>query len=374
MLPLRLRFAGKSTLDEMHAKIREDMLFLAGLQNIPLDDLVKDLGFNRLSSQDSLIQAILNFTDAPEGRLDDQAKYTRYPLGNGAAHTDMVCFVELGKDGSLLGEMEYDSDIFSRGSIESFCAAFAHVLDAWSDLPTQGDHSNRIPGIFCPYPGSAVSCSPRQFLLAHSWFRLLLDTGIAWPLEIVDTELTTPVAFPRRTTGHLPIESPTELVANVAKKHSILYTPAAARGNPRELSSVKPAYLGWICGQIWPSIVTGGCVKLPKIHGEKRWAILELTHETRANYQQPPRNSLSLPDEASGSPGARIVNLYGPTEGTVFSSYSMLRYSDSDLRKLVKRRRVAVDNLVPSAAMTIVSDSGRELPRGFVGEIVIWVN
>ncbi|QRV78669.1 AMP binding enzyme [Ceratobasidium sp. AG-Ba] len=527
MLPLRLRFAGKSTLDEMHAKIREDMLFLAGLQNIPLDDLVKDLGFNRLSSQDSLIQAILNFTDAPEGRLDDQAKYTRYPLGNGAAHTDMVCFVELGKDGSLLGEMEYDSDIFSRGSIESFCAAFAHVLDAWSDLPTQEitaiefpESSAHIPAVpyLAPQDSSfgalLVSSASRYwdrvavyddtrekyytyqqlFSMAHcvqaqiNQFKptnrtvvLLLERNtdaiaaeigvcfagltfvpcdVSQPrlriediiancnpvlilahqkvlkrLEIVDTELTTPVAFLDELQDTLPIESPTELVAECGEEALYIIHTSGSTGKPKgivigqaslvklvseiaswsgtevPLNCVTISNLAWdgICGQIWPSIVTGGCVKLPKIHGEKDGQYLSLlmrlepttnsllatpsAYQMWFNQTQDFANSffpdgiqhlmvggeqfstelaLLMLSEASGSPGARIVNLYGPTEGTVFSSYSMLRYSDSDLRKLVKRRRVAVDNLVPSAAMTIVSDSGRELPRGFVGEIVIW--
>ncbi|KAG9087678.1 hypothetical protein FRC06_002424, partial [Ceratobasidium sp. 370] len=148
MLPLRVRLADTSTLDELHTKIRKDLLFLSGLQNVPLDALVDALGFSRLSSRDSLIQAVLNFTDAPEGRLDHRAQFTRYPLNNGAAHTDMVCFVELSKDGSLAGEIEYNSDIFAHESMASFASAFTYILDTWSAQPAQS-----INGI--PFPGSA---------------------------------------------------------------------------------------------------------------------------------------------------------------------------------------------------------------------------
>ncbi|KAG8744267.1 hypothetical protein FRC10_010430 [Ceratobasidium sp. 414] len=148
MLPLRVHLAYGLTLDGLHAKIRQDLLFLSGLQDVPLDALVDALEFSRLSSQDSLIQALLNFTDAPEGKLDDRAKFTRYPLSNGAAHTDIVCFVELSKDGSLTGEIEYDSEIFAHESMVSFASAFANILDTWSVQPTLS-----ISGI--AFPGSA---------------------------------------------------------------------------------------------------------------------------------------------------------------------------------------------------------------------------
>ncbi|KAM4063850.1 AMP-binding enzyme [Hirsutella rhossiliensis] len=65
-----------------------------------------------------------------------------------------------------------------------------------------------------------------------------------------------------------------------------------------------------------------------------------------------------------------VKNVYGPTEGTIFSSYG--DYRASDLSWLTGRRRSPIDTTLPSAAISIVGPDLRDLPRGAVGEIVIW--
>lgn len=145
MLPLRIRFANISTMDELHTAIRQDLHFLAGMQDVPFDLLVNALNFNRLTSTDTLLQAVLNFTDAPEGSLDDRATFSRFPMSNGAAHTDLTWFIEVGNDGSLLGEVEYDTELFAPGSIESLASAFVHILDNWSIQPTQSIGTIKFP-------------------------------------------------------------------------------------------------------------------------------------------------------------------------------------------------------------------------------------
>lgn len=136
MLPLRVQLGDVSTLDELHSAVQRDVLFLAGLQDVPFDSLVHALDFNRSASRDAL-QVILNFTDAPEGSLGGTSTFSRFPLNNGTAHTDLICFVELGKDGSLSGQLEYDSAIFVHDTMESFASAFVHIIDAWSVEPSQ---------------------------------------------------------------------------------------------------------------------------------------------------------------------------------------------------------------------------------------------
>ncbi|KAG8723097.1 hypothetical protein FRC09_004750 [Ceratobasidium sp. 395] len=180
-------------------------------------------------------------------------------------------------------------------------------------------------------------------------------------------------------------------------------------GSSVALNCVATSNLAWdgVCAQIWPSLATGGCVKLPKSHGEKDGQYLSglmrqapvtnsllatpsayqmwldqtqecpeslfpdgMRHLVVGGEQFTPELALRLLSATGGSPNVHIVNIYGPTEGTVFSNYGVLRHSD--LRKLTRCRRIPVESLVPSAAMTIVSPSGHELPRGFVEEIVIW--
>lgn len=65
-----------------------------------------------------------------------------------------------------------------------------------------------------------------------------------------------------------------------------------------------------------------------------------------------------------------VKNVYGPTEGTIFSSYG--DYKVSNLSLLTGRRRSPIDTTLPSAAISIVGADLRDLPRGAVGEIVIW--
>src|SRR5437764_289690 len=102
-LPLRVRFAGVSTLDELHAAVQHDLLYLAEMQDVPFDSLVSALNFNRLSST-NFLQATLNFKDVPEGNLGERAKFSGVQFNNSAAHMGLVCFIELRKDGSLRGE------------------------------------------------------------------------------------------------------------------------------------------------------------------------------------------------------------------------------------------------------------------------------
>lgn len=76
-------------------------------------------------------------------------------------------------------------------------------------------------------------------------------------------------------------------------------------------------------------------------------------------------------DNVPNSPDVQVRQVYGPTEGTILSSYGVLTHST--LKNLSRRRRVPIDRPMPHVAMTVATPSGNELPRGFAGEIIIWV-
>ncbi|KAG8790330.1 hypothetical protein FRC12_012157 [Ceratobasidium sp. 428] len=490
MLPLRVRFGAVSSLDNLHAIIRADLLFLSGLQDVLLDSVVDSLGFNRLSSRDSLLQAVLNFTDAPEGELSDRAKFARHPLNNGAAHTDMVCFVELSKDGSLAGEIEYNSDIFTHESMDSFASAFTHILDTWSAQPTQSIREIIFPQSSAHIPllrelspedrsfgGFLISSATRHWdrqavyddntgtdqlssfrcvdgavvlLLERNVDTVAVEIGVclsglvfapcdvtqprfrteeiiancnpvcvlahqavANRLGISEDDFSVPLLLVDGLQNNLALLSdPNALVAeNGGEAAYIIHTSGSTEkpkgivigqgslvklvqevtnwaGSSVALNCVTTSNLAWdgVFAQIWPSLATGGCVKLPKLHGEKDGQYLSglmrqvpvtnslaatpsayqmwldqtqecpnslfpdgMRHLMVGGEQFTPEFALRLLSATGGSPNIHIINIYGPTEGTI-----------------------PVETLVPSAAMTIVSSSGHELPRGFVGEIVIW--
>jgi acyl-CoA synthetase (AMP-forming)/AMP-acid ligase II len=76
-------------------------------------------------------------------------------------------------------------------------------------------------------------------------------------------------------------------------------------------------------------------------------------------------------DNVAGSPKIEVRHIYGSTEGTVFSSYSVL--TRPIMKDMAQRRRTPIDSHLSYSSMTVVSPTGNELPRGFVGEIIIWV-
>ncbi|KAB5588830.1 Non-ribosomal peptide synthetase [Ceratobasidium theobromae] len=158
---------------------------------------------------------------------------------------------------------------------------------------------------------------------------------------------------------------------------------------------------------IYPIFATGGCLKLPKLHGEKDGAYISslMKQEPSVNYfggtsagfnmwldqksgsatsffpaemsqimlggdEITPKLLQSILHELSNSPDVRIRHIYGPTEGTVFSSYGT--FTHSDLERLLQRRRLPVDKVMPHVSMTVANAAGNELPRGIVGEIIIW--
>lgn len=76
--------------------------------------------------------------------------------------------------------------------------------------------------------------------------------------------------------------------------------------------------------------------------------------------------------DVADSLDVEIRQIYGPTEGTILSSYGILTHSN--LKTLQRGRRVPIDMPMPHVAMTVANSAGNELPRGFVGEIIIWVS
>ncbi|KAB5589352.1 Non-ribosomal peptide synthetase [Ceratobasidium theobromae] len=158
---------------------------------------------------------------------------------------------------------------------------------------------------------------------------------------------------------------------------------------------------------IYPIFVTGGCLKLPKLHGEKDGTYISslMKQQPSVNYfggtsagfnmwldqksssassffptrmsqimlggdEITPKLLQSILHELRDSPNVRIRHIYGPTEGTVFSSYGT--FTHSDLERLLQRRRLPIDRVMPHVSMTVANAVGNELPRGIVGEIIIW--
>ncbi|KAF8596139.1 acetyl-CoA synthetase-like protein [Ceratobasidium sp. AG-I] len=158
---------------------------------------------------------------------------------------------------------------------------------------------------------------------------------------------------------------------------------------------------------VYSALVTGGCIKISKIGGEHDGEYLStlMCKHPKANYfagtsaalrmwldQKAEQPGSFFPDgmrhiilggdeiktefvqrlfgTLTDSPDVLVRQVYGPTEGTILNSYGILTHAS--VKRLSQRRRVPIDMPMPHSAMTVATPSGNELPRGFVGEIIIW--
>ncbi|KAJ7249890.1 hypothetical protein C8J57DRAFT_1723734 [Mycena rebaudengoi] len=526
MLPLRVKFVDLQALDDIHTVIQEDLLFFSGLQDVPIDSVLSSLGSSRLVSRDSLMQAVLNYTDAPDGQLGAETTFSRFSVSNGTAHTDLVCFVEVDKDGTMIGDLEYNSGIFAPNTMESLVVAFNRILIAWSMEPMQtidgltfGGSSTHIPevpaldldhhslGAFLL--SRAVGLSDRQavyddttgtsytyrelysmanrvqtcvkpFMRPQGTVLLLLErnvdvvavelgvslSGLSWVpcdvfqplLRIQDVledlspvcimvhrqvlkrldasalDFSVPLIFVDELFDQLDsaiclkdivADEPTEVAYTIytsgstGKPKGITIGHLSIIGTIREMIDWTEGRMAFNCvatcnvawdvslAHFYACLATGGCIKLPKVNGEKdgqylsalmktappantfhgtstairMW--LDQTADQAGSFFPDGMHSIGLGgdeiapsflhrlfDNLAGSPAARVIHCYGPSEGTVFSCYGVLTHQDSNT--LLRRRRTPIDKFLPHVAMSVINPAGNELPRGFVGEIVIW--
>ncbi|KAJ6523993.1 hypothetical protein B0H19DRAFT_1276687 [Mycena capillaripes] len=525
ILPLRVKFTGIQALDALHAVIQQDLLFLDGVQDVPFDAVASSLGIGRLASREPLMQAVLEYVDAPEGELDAEAGFSRFPLSDGTARTDLICSVEVSNDGTMRGKIEYHTGIFAYHTMESLAIAFNRILVAWGADPLQtidglalvqsSAHMPLVPAIdpadnsfgaflvsralefsdrnavYDDTTGTmytyrelysmakGVQESLRACSRPHGMVLLLLErnvdvvaaeigaslAGLPWvpcdiyqPLSRIQdimqdvnpvcilahqqvlqrlgisaSDFSAPVLLVHDLFHNLESVNPEDIVADDAADIAYMIYTSGSTGKPKGIAighfsviqhvretitwtevgvpynCVATSNVAWdpSISHFYSCFVTGGCLKLPKIDGEKdgeylsalmktapvsnmvgatsaamRMWLDQTVHQEGYFFPDSMHHVCLAGDEVSPtfvrrvfadlarSPAARVQHSYGPTEGTVFNSYGVL--TREDVSALSRFRRTPIDKLMPHAAMTVVSPAGNELPRGFVGEIIIW--
>ncbi|KAB5588963.1 Non-ribosomal peptide synthetase [Ceratobasidium theobromae] len=519
LLPIRMKFADISSLDELYGHVREDLLFLAEMEDVPFDALINTLGVNRTSSRGSLIQVSFSFHDAPEGLLSDGTTFSRFSLSNGAARTDLLFFVEVGKTGQLTGELEYNTELFAHSTIESMAEAVTQILSAWAsdsslsidEIPFKAPPLSAAPlSSVCDQSfGSYISAFGRRFAdrvavyddnvgkdytysqifnkaqrirrlvrplkCQSNSVMLLVDrsadilaveigvslAGLTWipcdvgqpksrifdivadaqpacivahsqvmeRLKLGEAELTVPIIYiPSDWTDDSGLDN--FEFDDAGELAYIIYT-SGTTGKPKGVTIGHSSVIAvldhmstWIkdtplhgvltlnyafdpsITQIYAVLISGGLLKLPKIGGEQDAEYLSglMKKSPCTNFlcttpaavrmwldQRASRNGFFPADfrevlvggdaltpefvrrvmaELVSSPKVQLKNVYGPTEGTIFSSYGVLNHTNMD--SITRACRVPIDRLMPHVEMTVCGPTGQSLPRGFVGEIIIW--
>ena len=136
-LVLRSRFADNPSFENLLTQVRETTLKAYEHQDVPFEQVVEALQPQRSLAYSPLFQVMFVLQNAPMGevKLPDvtlselvgDRKISKFDLTLSIAETD----------GGLMGEWEYNSDLFDKSTIERMAAHFQNLLSAIVENPKQ---------------------------------------------------------------------------------------------------------------------------------------------------------------------------------------------------------------------------------------------
>ncbi|HZI20590.1 MAG TPA: amino acid adenylation domain-containing protein [Pyrinomonadaceae bacterium] len=155
VLPLRARFDGRASFDELHAQVRRTVWEALEHQDYPFNLLVERLNPRRDPSRAPLVQAMFVFENV---ELEGSRELAAFALGEEGARLelgglslesvfvekratrfDLTLFVAETPRG-LFGTLEYNADIFERASAEMLRSHWLALLEAVAGDPSQALH------------------------------------------------------------------------------------------------------------------------------------------------------------------------------------------------------------------------------------------
>jgi non-ribosomal peptide synthetase component F len=134
MLVLRADLADRPTFRELLARVRETTLGAYAHQALPFDWLIQAWQRARADRDARLFHMLFELQDGLAGSAaPDDLTFTWLDSKPGVVKYDLALFVRE-QDGELLGDLEYNADLFSPGWIETLLEDFRLVLDevAWN--------------------------------------------------------------------------------------------------------------------------------------------------------------------------------------------------------------------------------------------------
>ena len=128
-LVLRATFEGDPTTVELLARVRQSALGAFAHQDLPFEQLVGELAPRRALGHQPLVQVLFGLQSvAGNGaRPAGEAGSRRWQVDTGTAKCDLTLSLTEHGD-SIVGFLEYDADLFERGTIERLCGHLATLL------------------------------------------------------------------------------------------------------------------------------------------------------------------------------------------------------------------------------------------------------
>ncbi|AUX43561.1 uncharacterized protein SOCE26_050110 [Sorangium cellulosum] len=138
-LPLRTQLGGNPTFAEVLGRVRRVCLEAYAHPNVPFDRLVEELGVRRDMSRNPVYQTMFTLQNrAGEEMALPGLVVSSLEVPSDATQFDLsLRFVEQ-EDGSLLGAMEYATDLFDRETAERLSGHYARLLEGIVENPHRG--------------------------------------------------------------------------------------------------------------------------------------------------------------------------------------------------------------------------------------------
>jgi non-ribosomal peptide synthetase component F len=133
-LVLRTDLGGEPTFSEVLRRVREVALGAYAHQEVPFEKIVEEVGVERSLGQTPLFQVMFALQNVPEEEFEMGAglRVEVEEVESATAKFDLLMTMrERGEE--IVGEVEYGSEIFERGSIERMVGHWERVLEAVVD-------------------------------------------------------------------------------------------------------------------------------------------------------------------------------------------------------------------------------------------------
>ncbi|WP_437756712.1 amino acid adenylation domain-containing protein [Sorangium sp. So ce1389] len=134
-LAMRIDLAGRPTVRELLARVREACVGAYAHQELPFELLVEELKPERNLSHSPVFQVmfVLQNAQADETQLAD-LKLSIFDPDTGTSMFDMTLFIQEKEDG-LAGAVEYNTDLFDEATIARFVVHYRTLLEALGSGP-----------------------------------------------------------------------------------------------------------------------------------------------------------------------------------------------------------------------------------------------
>lgn len=133
-LALRADLGGNPTVQDVLAQIQETTLGAYANQDVPFEVLVDELDLARDMSRSPLFQVMFGFQNTPREQVSGFSDIKTEILPNQAQSAKFDLTINMmERDGNLVGEWEFNTDLYKRETVEAYIEHFQQILAAMAE-------------------------------------------------------------------------------------------------------------------------------------------------------------------------------------------------------------------------------------------------